>query len=202
MKVLVTGFGPFGRFESNPSESVARHLADVNEDVVAGVLPVVYGEGASEALALLERVDPDCVLSFGLNPTIGHFNLEEIAVNIRASELPDSDDNMMYGEPVEEGGPLALRSNLSLLSIRKRLREGGIPARLSYSAGVYLCNEVFYTVLRWCGHTGKRGGFIHIPIASRYIAGSPTDYGKPHMSLDMMKRGAEITLEEIEKETI
>lgn len=133
-------------------------------------------------------------MSFGLNASIGHIALEEIAVNIRASEVPDNNGITRSGEKITPGGPLALRGSLPLDLIQKDLRDAGIPARRSYSAGVYLCNEVFYTLMEWCVEKKAVGGFIHIPMAAGMIADKPRMYKNPSMSMDMIRKAGEIIL--------
>lgn len=195
MKVLVTGFGPFEGFRSNPAEVVANHLAEMHTDVEACILPVVYHEAGEVLLDELESLCPDLVISFGLNANIGHINLEEIAVNIRSSEIADNKGNTMTDTPILENGPLAYRTRLPTLSLREGLRKNGIPAKLSYSAGVYICNEVFYLEMDWAHREGKSAGFVHIPMATEMVAGDPGLYRSPHMSLEMLKKAGELILD-------
>lgn len=196
MKILITGFGPFDRFLFNPSEVIAKALAEENEDVRSVTLPVVFGEGRKDLLSALKEHEPDVVISLGLNGNISYIALEEIALNISSTEVPDNSGKLVIDEPVSEGNELALRSSLPIRMIMEDLRKNGIPARLSYSAGTYLCNEVFYTLMEWCLSNDKIGGFVHIPMATEMIAKDPGSYSMPHMSLDMMKRAGNIILED------
>ncbi|MGA1821481.1 MAG: pyroglutamyl-peptidase I [Thermoplasmatota archaeon] len=197
MVILLTGFGPFDVFSDNPSEVLIRHLKDTASGIEIATLPVVYGKGREVLIEALDRHRPEACVSFGLNATIGHIALEEIALNIRASEVPDNDGNIHSGEEISHGGPLAIRSGLPLDRIQDRLRTAGIPANRSYSAGVYLCNEVFYTLIEWCSENGAVGGFIHIPMAAEMISDKPRMYRNPTMSLDMIKKAGEIVLDSI-----
>lgn len=199
MKILVTGFGPFEKFISNPAEILAEYLSGEFGEVEHAVLPVVYGEARDALLLEIGQREPDVLVSFGLNATIGHMNLEEIALNIRSSEVPDNRGRKLDATPVVQGGELALRSTLPLRDIRDRLRTEGIPARSSYSAGVYLCNEVFYTGAEWAQQEGKKAGFIHIPLATEMIAGSPEMYRTPHMPIETIKKAGRIVIEEVLK---
>jgi pyroglutamyl-peptidase len=199
MKILVTGFGPFDKFRSNPAEVLAEYLSIEYDQVEHAVLPVVYGEARESLLLEMDQKKPDVLVSFGLNGTIGHVNLEEIALNIRSSEVPDNSGNRLEDTPVVPRGELALRSSLPIRDIRNRLRGEGIPARISYSAGVYLCNEVFYTGMAWAGDNRKRAGFIHIPMATEMIADKPEMYKTPHMPIDTIKKSGRIIIEEVLK---
>jgi pyroglutamyl-peptidase len=197
VKILVTGFGPFDRFLSNPSREVARALSEENEDVIATTLPVVFGEGRKLLLEVLEKEVPDIVISFGLNGNISYIALEEIALNISSSEVKDNTGKILTDSVISQGSDLALRSTLPLRNIMDTLRENGIPAKLSYTAGTYLCNEVFYTLMEWCNENGKKGGFIHLPMATQMIAEDPRSYSIPHMSMEMILNAGRIILKSI-----
>lgn len=199
MKVLITGFGPFDRFSINPAQIVAEDLAEADTEVECTILPVVYGEARKVLQKELERRDPDAVISLGLNAKIGHINLEEIAVNIRASEVADNTGRILSDKPIFAGGTLALRTGLPTSEIKDRLRKEGIPAKHSYSAGVYICNEVFYTEMEWARSYDRLAGFIHIPLATSMIADKIEMYRFPHMSLDMIEKACSTALDEVQK---
>ncbi|MEA3558861.1 MAG: pyroglutamyl-peptidase I [Candidatus Thermoplasmatota archaeon] len=186
MKILVTGFGPFDVFSFNPSEKIAERLSGESPDTTFMVLPVEYGKAREELLEVLFDLEPDLLLSFGLNGTIGHIALEEIALNIRASEVPDNSGEIMSDRKISLDGPLAYRTLLPTERILKELREKGIPAKHSYSAGVYICNEVFYTGVEWAQKSRRKAGFIHVPMATEMIAGDPRNYRIPHMSMKLL----------------
>lgn len=194
--ILVTGFGPFDNISTNPTEELVGYLERSHEDVESTVLPVAYDKARDRIIKRLEKNDIHSVISFGLNPFIGHFNIEEIAVNIRASEVPDVDGVSGGDQPVRKGGPLALRSRLPTVDIQRKLRDSKIPARRSFSAGVYICNEVFYTLLDELG-SEKMAGFIHIPQSTGNISENPRLYRSPHMSMDMIRAGADIIMDSI-----
>jgi pyroglutamyl-peptidase len=197
MKIFITGFGPFDRFSSNPAETAAKLLADRNENVENVILPVVYNKAREALLKELEERDPDAVISLGLNANIGCINLEEVAVNIMGSEVPDNDGNILSDIPIVPEGRLAYRTRLPTASIKEKLRSEGIPAKHSYSAGVYLCNEVFYTEMAWAFEKDRSAGFIHIPMASHMIADKIDMYRTQHMSIEMIEKACQIILDEV-----
>ena len=201
-RVLVTGFGPFLDFEKNPSTELALYLEQEYENVTARKLPVLFRRAGEEMLEQLNGVRPDIVIPFGLNARISHFAIEEIALNVRTSEYKDTSGRITDDEEVASGGDLALRTNLPTVRMVGSLREEGIPAKRSFSAGSYICNEVFYTVLDWCSSNGSQGGFVHIPMPTEYIAGDPSRYATPHMSMDMIKRGGRVILDSVLKDPI
>ena len=193
-KILVTGFGPFDRFFLNPSDEIARALSEDNDNVVHRTLPVVFGEGRRSLLGALEVTRPEIVICFGLNGNIGHIALEEIAINITSSEIADTSGNIPEDGIISGEGPLAYRTRLPTREIMEKLRKTGIPARRSYSAGTYLCNEVFYTLMEWCNRNDSRGGFVHVPMATEMIATDIRMYSTSHMSMDLLKKAGRIIL--------
>ncbi|MCD6383781.1 MAG: pyroglutamyl-peptidase I [Thermoplasmata archaeon] len=198
MNVLITGFEKFSTFKVNPSEMIARRLDGKTigkSDIKGVVLPVIYEDALERLSLLLSEMRWDLVLSLGLNPNIGWIALERYAHNIKESEVPDERGVIASGEEVVSGGETVLISNLPLERIRDRLREEGIPARISYSAGAYLCNSVFYYVLYKILKYGGRGGFIHIPLNTEYVAREVKYYGKCHMPIDTLQKAVEIAIE-------
>jgi pyroglutamyl-peptidase len=202
MKILITGFGPFDKFPKNPAEITARSIAEAYDDMKCSILPVIYGEARKALMKDLEEKDPDVVISLGLNANIGCINLEELAVNILGSEVADNSGKVLFDTPIIEGGELAYRTGLPTASIKERLRADGIPAKHSYSAGVYLCNEVFYTEMAWAFEKDRIAGFIHIPMASELIADRIEMYRHPHMSLEMIEKACRIIVDEVVRSLI
>ncbi len=195
-KAIITGFVPFHIFPKNPAQAIAEHLGKRSDiDVEAIVLPVEYGRAREILRTALKKTSPELVISFGLNGKISHIALEEIAVNIGGSDIPDNAGKVRMGEPISEDGPVAYRSSLPIADILETLRSERIPVKSSYSAGVYLCNEIFYTVMQWCKESGSKGGFVHVPMATEYITDDPEMITMPHMSLTDLKRAADLILD-------
>ena len=195
-KAIITGFVPFHIFPQNPAQAIAEHLGKRSDiDVMPIVLPVEYGKAREILLTALRGGSPDLVISFGLNGKISHIALEEIAVNIRGSDIPDNTGNVRIGDPISKDGPLAYRSNLPLVGIKEKLLSERIPVKVSYSAGVYLCNEIFYTVMQWCEQSGAKGGFVHIPMATEYVPDDPKMITMPQMPLADLMRAADVILD-------
>jgi pyroglutamyl-peptidase len=173
--MLLTGFEGYGGRAVNPSEEVVRRLHGTR---IAGVavegrtLPVRYLELGPRIAALMEEVRPQAVLCLGLWPGEPLLRLERIAVNIADFEIPDNAGFVTRG-PVVEGGAEAYRSTLPLDRIRERLLAAAIPARLSSTAGNFLCNALMYQALRLCaGRTpAPPCGFIHLPYLPAQVAG-------------------------------
>jgi len=204
VKILVSGFGPFGEEDTNPSEIVAARVAEklreAGHEARHVVLPVAY----RRAKAILEQVvgelRPDIAIALGLYGGITHVRVERVALNMMDFSIPDVDGEKPQDLPIDPEGPTAYLASIPTRRVVERLREEGIPARLSYSAGTYLCNYVMYTLLRLSDRTGypRRAGFIHIPytidIASRK-KGLPAS-----LPLDVLVKGVLIAVEETMKD--
>ncbi len=109
----------------------------------------------------------------------------------------------MLGRAIESDGPAARASTIPCAEIRTALLEAGIPARLSNSAGSYLCNATLYSALGLCEAARIPCGFIHLPYASEQVAellrsGKGPINGEslaPSLPIEMMEAAAEIVLQ-------
>ena len=172
--MLLTGFESYGGRSLNPAEQVVKRLAGTE---IAGVrvsghtLPVTYAELAARIAGLIQEVRPRAIICLGLWPGTPLLRLERIAVNIADFEIPDNVGHVTRG-PVVEGGAEAYRSTLPIHAIQNRLLAAGIPARLSGSAGTFLCNALMYYALRaGAEHApGAPCGFIHLPYLPEQVA--------------------------------
>lgn len=172
--MLLTGFESYGGRSLNPSEQVVKRLAGADISgvrVIGHTLPVSYAELGTRIAALIEEVQPRAVICLGLWPGTPVLRLERIAVNIADFEIPDNVGLLTRG-PVAEGGAEAYLSTLPIHAIHDRLLDAGIPARLSGSAGTFLCNALMYHALRSCGEHTPRSpcGFIHLPYLPEQVS--------------------------------
>lgn len=169
---LVTGFEPYGGMSHNPSAEIARRLdgARIAGVPVAGrLLPVDLAALAGAWRRLLREIEPVAVILLGLAPGEAAIRLERVALNLAHFPLPDNSGVAVSDMPVHDGGAAALWSRLPLRAIERRLLAMGIPARLSETAGTYLCNVAMYRALR----TVPRRipcGFIHLPLLPAQVA--------------------------------
>lgn len=181
MLFLITGFDPFGSSELNASAEAVRAMPAQWGDhrILTATLPVVYDRCAEELFALLDEHRPDVVLCLGQAVGREGISLEHAAVNVKASSAPDNAGVTFSGERIVEEGAESLPSNLPLKELAYALKEVGIPAKISYSAGSYVCNNLFYHLIRYAGEHAHRMqcGFIHIPPCEEqktdYAPGTP-----------------------------
>ncbi|MHC4249279.1 MAG: pyroglutamyl-peptidase I [Planctomycetota bacterium] len=172
--VLVTGYEPFAGLETNTSWEVAKRLAGervAGHEVVAVGLPVVWEEARAKLASAVREHEPDVVISMGVGWS-GYVEVERVARNVRGRHK-DNRGELPPAAEVEPGGPTELRTRLPAGRIAERLDKMGLPARLSDSAGTYLCNEAFYALLR-ATDADTPAGFIHLPRAGPDRAKRPT----------------------------
>jgi pyroglutamyl-peptidase len=172
--VLVTGFEGFGGRGLNPAAEIAVSLDGESiggEQVVGAALPVAYDRLAENLARLLREHRPRAVICVGLWAGEPAIRLERFGVNLNHFEIPDNEGALVRGV-IEEAGPVARAATLPLTRIEDRLLAAGIPARLSSTAGNFLCNATLYTVLGLVERDapGTPAGFIHVPYDPRQVA--------------------------------
>lgn len=174
-RALVTGFEPYGGRADNPSARLAEALdgATIGDCRVSGrTLPVALAGLGKRVDALLDEVRPELVIALGLWPGEPMIRLERVAFNLADFDLADNAGARLIDADILSGGAAALVSTLPLRAIERALLADGIPARLSSTAGTYLCNATLYTLLatlerrRWPATCG----FIHLPYLPEQVA--------------------------------
>lgn len=169
--LLLTYFGPFPGVPVNPTvalaEGAVRALNTARPDlrVVARELPVSY-DGSSAALrAALQEVQPDALISLGVAVGRDVVSLEQVAINLDSAGIEDNDGDRRCDEPIVPDGREAYFSSLPVRASFERLRAAGEPVEISYTAGTYVCNHVFYEGQRISRELGLSipSGFVHVP---------------------------------------
>jgi pyroglutamyl-peptidase len=196
MKALVTGFEPFGGDGVNPSLEALRRLPSRLGaiDIATQVLPVVFGEALPMLRETIAATRPELVLSVGLAGGRAELSLERVAINIDDARIPDNAGNQPIDRPVVAGGAAAYFASLPIKAAVAALREAGIPAAVSNSAGTFLCNHVFYGLMHEAARAGDRfrAGFLHVPYLPSQVARLP---GTPSVALEQIVEGIEIILQ-------
>ncbi len=165
--ILVTGFEPVGGDAFNPSQAVAQALAGrtiAGRRVVGAVLPCVFGRANEELRRLLRRHRPGLVVCLGLAAGRDEITPERVAINVDDARIPDNAGAQPVDRPIARGGPAAYFSTLPVKAIVAALRAAGPRASVSQTAGTFVCNHVFYGLMRALARRpGVRGGFVHVP---------------------------------------
>lgn len=200
MKILFTGFDPFGGAAINPAFEAIRLLPDTiaGAEVIKVEIPTVFGKGAEVMLEAVRKHRPDYVIAVGQAGGRAAVTPEFVGINYCDARIPDNENRQPLGEPIVENGENAYFTKLPVKAIVQKLRQAGIPAAVSYTAGTYVCNDVMYRLLHYirCEQPELVGGFIHVPYAAQQTVEMPTT---PSMSLQMisdaLRIAAEVTLE-------
>ena len=183
--VLVTGFEAFGGETSNPSAEIARALdGEIIEGrpVVGAVLPCVFGTSAEELLRWLRVVRPELVVCVGQAGGRSAITPERVAINVDDALIPDNAGVRPVDVPILRGGPAAYWSTLPIKAIVAGLTARGIPSEVSPTAGTFVCNHVFYRLMRTLARRkGVSGGFVHVPFLPHQAK-----RGQPSLPLDTM----------------
>ncbi|MFC8680856.1 pyroglutamyl-peptidase I [Microbacterium ureisolvens] len=167
---LLTGFEPFGGDAANPSGE-AVHLVAAGwrgpENLVTAVLPVTFAGAQARLRELLAEHRPDVVVAAGLAGGRAAIAIERVAVNLIDARIPDNDGAQPVDEPSVPGAGAAHFATLPVKEITRRIAAEGIPAELSYSAGSFVCNHVFFNALE-AAASGTRAGFVHVPWSAEH----------------------------------
>ena len=168
MTILITGFEPFDGDSTNPSWEAVRRLPDAIGDsrVCKLRLPVVFGQCGERLLRAVEEIRPDVVVCCGVARGRTEVTPELLAVNWRMGAIADNAGVAYAGEKIDPSGPDAIMTDLPVKRMVEAVREAALPARLSLSAGAYVCNDLYYAVMRAQHQYGYRGLFIHVPAES------------------------------------
>lgn len=194
-RILLTGFEPFGGDPVNPSALVGRALHGqrvAHATVHAVELPCVFGRALQVLDEALAAHSPVLALALGLAAGRGEISVERVAINIDDARIPDNAGEQPVDVPVVTGGPAAWFSTLPVKAIVAALRQAGLPAGVSQSAGTFVCNHVFYGLQHRLDGTGVRSGFVHVPLLDTQAAAHP---GLPTLPLADLIRGVRIALE-------
>jgi pyroglutamyl-peptidase len=200
MNILITAFEAFGDDSINPTE---RLLTDIEKEQIAGaeihtlLLPVVFDECADKLLEAVRALRPDAVICCGLASGRTSITPEQIAINLKEvpkeSSVADNNGNRPYDERISLGGPDGLFSLLPVRKMVDSMREQGIPAAISYSAGTFICNNTMYALLDYIRihKLPMVGGFVHFPASEEMAALKPS---LPSLSQETMLKGLKVMI--------
>ncbi|AZF06328.1 pyroglutamyl-peptidase I [Pseudomonas sp. R5-89-07] len=188
--LLLTGFEPFDHDVVNPSWEAVRQLEGVELSegvrIVARRLPCAFATAPETLIQLIEELHPAMVIATGLGPGRSDISIERVAINVNDARIPDNLGAQPIDTAVVEGGPAAYFSTLPIKSMVRAVREAGIAASVSQTAGTFVCNQVFYRLQHALAGSEVRSGFIHVP-------GLPGS-GQPSMVLPVLVEGLRLAV--------
>lgn len=196
MKLLLTAFDPFGGSPINPALEAVKLVADnvAGVEVVKLEVPTVFRKSIDTASAAIERVKPDAVLCIG--QAGGRYDLtpERVAINLDDARIPDNEGNQPIDAVICEDGEPAYFATLPIKAMTARIREAGLPASVSNTAGTFVCNHLMYGVLYTLAkhYPGVKGGFMHVPFVPSQTVNRATP--APSMCVQDIARGIEAAI--------
>ncbi|MBS1012536.1 pyroglutamyl-peptidase I [Levilactobacillus brevis] len=190
MKLLITGFDPFGGEKTNPAIEVVKRLpaAIAGATVVPLEIPTVFGTCAEVVRQAIITERPDVVLSVGQADGRSALTPERIAINLDDGRIPDNAGFQPVDQPIQPNGPAAYFTQLPVKAMAQAIRQAGLPSHVSTTAGTYVCNHIMYEVqhLRATEFPQLQAGFIHIPFLPEQVVQRS---GVPSLSLTDDVRG-------------
>jgi pyroglutamyl-peptidase len=203
--VLLTGFDPFGEFDVNPSWEVARRInnQEISDFTIRSIqVPLKYNEIKSVIVKSIETLKPKIIISLGQSYR-NLISLEKVAINF--ADLTES--NVLYNcgsrpkdQILEPNGQIAYFTNLPLRRILSTLRQNNIPSEISYTAGTFGCNQIFYQTMHQVHQTRLpiKAGFIHVPcLPSQAAKLQKMNKGKiPSMDLNIIVEALKLIIKE------
>ena len=176
MKVLLTGFDPFGGESVNPAFEAIKLLPDTiaGAEIVKVEIPTEFTRSISCVEAAIKEHNPDVVIDVG-----------------QAGGEQPSD------EPLQADGPTAYFATIPVKAMVQNVREHGLPCHVSFTAGTYVCNCVMYNVLHLCAtkYPNIRAGFIHVPFACEQVVGKASTMAS--MPLETIAKSLEYCIEAV-----
>ncbi|KOF56410.1 MULTISPECIES: pyroglutamyl-peptidase I [Clostridium] len=195
-KVLITGFDPFGGEKINPALEAIKELKN-NEfhgiELKIKEIPTVFYKSIKVLEEAVEEFKPDVVICVGQAGGRNEITVERVAINVIDARISDNENNKPVDMPIVENGSAAYFATIPVKDIVSNIKEAGIPASVSNTAGTFVCNQLFYGLMHIIStkYTNITGGFIHIP----YLPEQAVNYkNQPSMSLLNMVKALEIAV--------
>lgn len=196
MKVLVTGFNPFGGESVNSAlkavELLGNKIADA--EIIKVEIPTVFRKSVEAIESAIIMHKPQIVILVGQAGGRSDIAIERVAINLDDARIRDNENNQPVDEVIYSDGKNAYFSSLPVKAVMASLKENGIPSAISNTAGTFVCNHVFYSLMYLIEkkYNNIRGGFIHVPFLPEQVVNL---LNVSSMSLETIKNGMEIIIE-------
>ena len=177
MKILVTGFDPFGGEKVNPALEAVKSLPSVIQgaEIRWVEIPTVFYTSAEVLEAEIDRYQPNVVLCIGQAGGRASLTPERVAINQDDARIPDNQGNQPIDTPIRLDGEAAYFSTLPIKAMVQAIKEVGLPATVSNTAGTFVCNHLMYQALYLADKKflNMRAGFMHIPYMTEQVINKP-----------------------------
>ena len=195
MKILVTGFDPFGGEKVNPALEAVKSLpSEIHGAEIHWVeIPTVFYKAADVLETAIIRYQPDAVLCIGQAGGRASLTPERVAINQDDARIPDNQGNQPIDTPIRLDGQAAYFSTLPIKAMVQAIKEEGLSATVSNTAGTFVCNHLMYQVLYLADKKfpDMRAGFMHIPYMTEQVINKPNTAS---MNLTDIVRGIEAAI--------
>ena len=195
MKILVTGFDPCGGEKINPALEAVKSLpSEIHGAEIHWVeIPTVFYKAADVLETAIIRYQPDAVLCIGQAGGRASLTPERVAINQDDARIPDNQGNQPIDTPIRLDGQAAYFSTLPIKAMVQAIKEEGLPATVSNTAGTFVCNHLMYQALYLADKkfSHMRAGFMHIPYMTEQVINKPNTAS---MNLTDIVRGIEAAI--------
>lgn len=172
MKILITGFEPFGGAAVNPSWEAVKLLPEQigGAALIRALLPVEYGTAGKRAAAMAMELGADLLICTGVAGGRTAVTPELLAANWRMASIADNAGVLYTGQKIDTAAPAAIMTTLPVTAMVEAVKQNGLPCALSMSAGGYVCNDVYWHILQGQAEGGYKALFIHVPLLEQSTA--------------------------------
>ena len=172
MKILVTGFDPFGGEPTNPAIESVKRIDDNIEgaEIIKLEIPTVFHKAADVVEEKIKEVKPDVVLSIGQAGGRYGITVERVAINQDDARIEDNEGKQPIDVAIREDGAPAYFSTLPIKAMVEEIKKENLPASVSNTAGTFVCNHIMYQDLYLAEKYGNiKAGFIHVPYLTEQV---------------------------------
>ena len=200
MKVLITGFDPFGGESINPAWEAVKAMENSLDgiEVIKLQIPTVFKKSAEKLFAGIEEHRPDVVICIGQAGGRYDISVERVAINMDDGRIPDNEGYQPIDTPVYEDGENAYFATLPIKGIVEEIKLAKIPASVSNTAGTYVCNHIMYSLLYYISknNLNVKGGFIHVPYITEQVVDKKN---MPYMEVSTITKALECAVKALNK---
>lgn len=200
IKILLTGFEPFGGETTNPSWEAVKLVPSslTNKIIIKHQLPVEFKASVLALQKIISTEKPDVIISIGQAGNRSCLSLEKIAVNYVNARIPDNAGFKPLNSPIVQDGPAAYFTTLPLIAMQANVEKHHLPCEISMSAGTYVCNYIMYKTLNWVKSNSPhtKVGFFHVPYSPEQTITKTN--ATPSMPLETMAQSITYALEALD----
>jgi len=202
IKVLLTGFTPFGHYHYNPTQDLVHRLSGkklANGKIIGKVLPCSYTKAADVAYNMIKKHKPDMVISFGLASRVPSLKLETRGQNIMNSRYTDSDGKCFSGAPIKADDKKFYYTSKKTPLLVQKLNKLGIKAEISNDAEGFICNTLVYLLSKSISESESPIPFvfIHTPWTDVYKGKITLEPGKIMITENNLDKAVEVIIKSL-----